>query len=45
MQASKGRPSMVHLLLEKGAAVNAQDDLGATPLHRYYGALAAHSAW
>ena len=25
---------MVHLLLEKGVAVNAQDDLGATPLHR-----------
>jgi len=34
VQASKGRPSMISLLLQKGAAVDARDDLGATPLHR-----------
>ncbi len=34
VQASKGRPSMISLLLQKGAAVNARDELGATPLHR-----------
>ena len=31
LQASKGRPSMVRLLLKAGAAVDAQDRLGEVP--------------
>ena len=31
LQASKGRPSMVRLLLKAGAAVDAQDRLGEAP--------------
>lgn len=33
-QASKGRPTLVRLLLENGAAVDAKDCTGATPVHR-----------
>lgn len=34
LQASKGRPSLVRLLLANGAQVNVKDCTGATPLHR-----------
>lgn len=34
VQASKGRPTLVRLLLESGAPVDVKDCLGATPLHR-----------
>eukprot|EP00967_Tisochrysis_lutea_P099209 scaffold147211_cov20-Tisochrysis_lutea.AAC.1 len=34
LQASKGKPEMVSLLLQNGADVNAQDRTGSTALHR-----------
>ena len=37
VQASKGRPSLVRLLLQAGAQADARDAHGATPLHRAAG--------
>ena len=33
-QASKGKPTLIRLLLKHGAAVGKQDVTGSTPLHR-----------
>lgn len=35
LQASKGRISLMSMLLQAGARVNARDATGSSPLHRY----------